>query len=348
MKTSDFSFKLPEELIAQSPPPVRGTSRMMVLRAATGRTEDARVSDLAGYLAPGTVVVLNDTRVRKARLYGRAEGGGGRVEFLLLEAPGEGGAPPASPAGAWKVLCSRARRARPRKVYRFPEGMRGEIVAEEGDQRLVRFDPPVTEEYLERNGHVPLPPYIRRQDCPEDQERYQTVYARQTGSAAAPTAGLHLTEELLDGLRRVGLQTARLTLHVGLGTFLPIRCPRIEEHVMHTERYHVPEETAALVSEAKARGRDVLAVGTTTVRTLESAWDGRRLVPGWGQTSLFIFPGYRFRVVDRLLTNFHTPESSLLLLVAAFAGRENILQAYAQAIARRYRFFSYGDAMLIL
>ena len=343
MKTSDFCFDLPPELIAQDPPAERGRSRLMVLDRPDGRTEDAMVRDLAGYLRPGTLVVLNDTRVRKARLFGRAEDTGGQAEFLLLE---EGGGPG---PGTWKALCSRAKRVRPGRVFLFPGGVRGEIAGREGELRLVRFTPPIGEAYLSEHGRIPLPPYIRREACPGDEERYQTVYARQVGSAAAPTAGLHLTAETLEGLRRAGMETARLTLHVGLGTFLPVRAERVEDHVMHTERYHVPEETAGQVTAAKAEGRDVLAVGTTSVRTLESAWDpaARRLTPGWGETAIFIYPGYRFRVVDRLLTNFHTPGSSLLMLVAAFAGLETILRAYGQAVERRYRFFSYGDAMLI-
>ncbi len=353
VKTSDFCFDLPPELIAQNPPAERGQSRLMVLDRDTGRTVDAWVRDLAGLLRPGTLVVLNDTRVRKARLFGTAEGGGGGMEFLLLEEAAGAGEAAAPPGSVWKVLCGRTRRARPGRAWRFPEGVRGEIVppaaGDDREVRRVRFDPPVTEAYLQVHGHIPLPPYIRRQACPDDENRYQTVYARQVGSAAAPTAGLHLTEETLEGLRGAGMETVRLTLHVGLGTFLPVRAERVEDHVMHTERYHVPEETASRVTAAKAAGRDVLAVGTTSVRTLESAWDpdSGRLAPGWGETSLFVYPGYRFRVVDRMLTNFHTPRSSLLMLVAAFAGREAILRAYGEAIERRYRFFSYGDAMLI-
>jgi S-adenosylmethionine:tRNA ribosyltransferase-isomerase len=381
VKTRDFSFDLPEGLIAQVPVQVRGTSRMLVLDSRTGRIEDAWVAGLAGYLAPGTVIVLNDTRVRKARLYGRSADTGGRVELLLLEEadpyagvplpgegdlrgeahrPGEKRPRAAAGPGVWRVLAGRARRLRPGRVFLFPGGVRGTVVGREGDWRLVRFEPPVTDAYLEAHGRLPLPPYIRREATPEDEERYQTVYARRTGSAAAPTAGLHLTPEILDSLRRAGMRIVSVTLNVGLGTFLPIRSEEVEDHLMHTERYEVPEETARLVTEARRQGRDVLAVGTTTVRTLESAWreeegpapdggaaGGDGLRPGAGQTSLFIFPGYRFRVVTRLLTNFHTPESSLLLLVAAFAGRENILRAYGEAIAKGYRFFSYGDAMLI-
>jgi S-adenosylmethionine:tRNA ribosyltransferase-isomerase len=234
------------------------------------------------------------------------------------------------------------------KRFAFPEGVAAVLGGAEDEERLVRFDPPVDEAYLERRGHVPLPPYIRRADTWADAERYQTVYARRTGSAAAPTAGLHFTGRLLAELEAKGVRTAYVTLHVGLGTFLPIRSQDIERHVMHEEAYTIPKAAKAAVEAAKAENRKVLAVGTTVVRTLESAWDGTGLREGEGRTRLFITPGYEFHVVDRLFTNFHTPGSSLLVLVSAFAGLDRILDAYHQAIAQRYRFFSYGDAMLIL
>lgn len=338
MKTSAFSFDLPEDLIAQQPVPDRESARLLVLDRATDGTEDSSVRDLARWIEPGTLVVLNDTRVRKARLFAESAGGGS-VEFLLLEERGP---------GLWEALAGRTRRMKPGKAYTFPGGVRGtvdELV--QGDTLLVRFDPPIDEAYLERHGHVPLPPYIRRPDAPADQERYQTVFSRVMGSAAAPTAGLHFTPHLLEELQASGAEIAYVTLHVGLGTFLPIRTENIEDHVMHEERFAIPGRTKDLVARAARAARPVLAVGTTVVRTLESAWGEEGLREGEGRTRAYITPGYTFRVVNRLFTNFHTPGSSLLVLVSAFAGRERVLAAYAQAVGRKYRFFSYGDAMLI-
>jgi len=337
VKTRAFSFKLPVELIAQEPPAQRDSSRLLVLDRGSGALRHARIAELPSLLPPGTVMVLNDSRVRKARLFGSSPQTGGAIEALLLERL-EG--------GRWRALAarSRSRRGRP---YLFPEGVRGTVVESSGDSCVMEFEPPVDEDYLERHGHVPLPPYIRRQDTVADGSRYQTVYARHTGSSAAPTAGLHLSEELLAELRRGGAQVLPVTLHVGLGTFLPIRSQSIEDHVMHTESYCVPPETAQAVNRALAEGRKILAVGTTAVRTLESSWREGEVRPGEGQTSLYILPGYRFRVVSQLLTNFHTPQSTLLVLVSAFAGRQAILRAYREAVRERYRFFSYGDAMLI-
>jgi S-adenosylmethionine:tRNA ribosyltransferase-isomerase len=318
------------------------------------------VRELDRWVEPGTLVVLNDTRVRKARIFAESAGGA-TVEFLLLERRG---------AAAWEVLVGRARRMKPGKVYRFPGGVSGTIVepadgnaagqapgqaAAQGagqaagrETRLVRFEPAVDEAWLERFGHVPLPPYIHRPDAPADQERYQTVFSRQVGSAAAPTAGLHFTRDLLVGLESRGVQVAYVTLHVGLGTFLPIRSENIEDHVMHEERYTVPARTKVLVDKAHAEGRPVLAVGTTVVRTLETAWGEDGLREGEGSTRAYITPGHPFRVVNQLFTNFHTPGSSLLVLVSAFAGKDLILRTYAEAVQKRYRFFSYGDAMLIM
>jgi len=235
----------------------------------------------------------------------------------------------------------------PGKRLSLPEGMEAEVVEARPDERLLRFSPELDDDYLERNGHLPLPPYIRRGDAPADAERYQTVYARERGSAAAPTAGLHFTPGILDGLRAAGVETRFVTLHVGLGTFLPVRAESIEDHRMHYEEYTVPEETAAAVNAAKREGRPVVAVGTTSVRTLESAWTDAGLASGSGATNIFIYPGCSFRAVDMMFTNFHTPESTLLMLVSAFAGRERVLAAYEEAVRLRYRFFSYGDAMLI-
>jgi len=375
VKTDDFSFELPEELVAQFPPERRGESRLLVLDRASGGLRHAFVRDLADHVEPGTLMVFNDSRVRKARIHGEALDTGARVEFLLLRRLG---------ADLWEASCTKMKRQRPGRRYRFPDGVEAEIVGPAGlsaatgplaaaggpgaaggpagqagpeggrdETRVIRFSPPVDEAWLDRFGHIPLPPYIRREDAPADAERYQTVYARQAGSAACPTAGLHFTEEILASLDAKGVERAYVTLHVGLGTFLPVRAEEIEGHAMHEEEFSVPEETARAVMRAKAEGRPVLAVGTTSVRTLESAWreEGAEgpagLRAGPGSTRIFIYPGYRFRAADRLFTNFHTPKSTLLMLVSAFAGRERILAAYEEAVRERYRFFSYGDAMLI-
>jgi S-adenosylmethionine:tRNA ribosyltransferase-isomerase len=352
VKTSRFSFDLPPELIAQEPAADREAARLLVLDRANGRVEHTSVRDLAGWIEPGTLVVLNDTRVRKARLIGESASGG-RAELLLLEKRDD---------GCWKALTGGLRRRDLRQPLRLPEGVAATLVGAEGapatrsaarcraegGECVVRFDPPIDEAYLERRGHVPLPPYIRRADTGADVERYQTVFARRTGSAAAPTAGLHFSGRLLAELVAKGVHTTYVTLHVGLGTFLPIRSEDIEGHVMHEEAYTVAPEAKTAVESAKAEGRKVLAVGTTVVRTLESAWDGSCLQGGEGRTRLFITPGYDFKIVDRLFTNFHTPGSSLLVLVSAFAGLDLILEAYRRAVDQRYRFFSYGDAMLIL
>jgi len=328
----------------------------MVLDRRKGDIEHSRIERLCEKIEDGTIVVLNDTRVLNARIYGTAVDTGGRVEFILLNE---------TQPGLWKSLASKARKQVPGKEFEFPGGVRGVIEAESNSPgqthsseavvaprdafRYLRFKPPIDSGYLEAYGHVPLPPYIRREDEPLDSERYQTVYAEKPGSAAAPTAGLHLTEELLRRLQQKGAILAKLTLHVGAGTFLPIRAERIEEHTMHEERYHVPRDTAERINEALSQGRKILAVGTTVVRTLESAYSEELggIRAGAGRTTLFIYPGYRFNVVSQMLTNFHTPRSSLLVLVCAFAGQEHILDAYRIALREGYRFFSYGDAMLI-
>jgi S-adenosylmethionine:tRNA ribosyltransferase-isomerase len=346
VRTDDFNFDLPEELIAQYPPGRRGESRLLVLDRGTGAMTHAALRDIVDFVEPGTLMVFNDSRVRKARIYGTARDTGARVEFLLLRRKGD---------DAWEVAATKLKKQRPGRRYDFPGGVEGEILAvASGDAtRVIRFSPPVDDDWLDSHGHIPLPPYIKRDDAVADAERYQTVYAANTGSAAAPTAGLHFTEGILAALDAKGIERAFVTLHVGLGTFLPVRAESVEDHAMHEEEYTVPEATAAAVTRAKAEGRPVLAVGTTSVRTLESAWlqDGAAaaglLAAGPGSTRIFIYPGYRFKVVDRLFTNFHTPKSTLLMLVSAFAGRERILAAYEEAVARRYRFFSYGDAMLI-
>jgi S-adenosylmethionine:tRNA ribosyltransferase-isomerase len=350
VRTDDFSFDLPEELIAQHPPERRGESRLLLLDRSSGERRHSRVAELADWLEPGTLMVFNDSRVRKARLFAQALDTGARSEFLLLRRR-EG--------GAWEAVASKLKRQRPGRRYALPGGMEAEILGpgpvadgpaadERPDTVLLRFEPELDEAYLERHGHVPLPPYIRREDGDDDDERYQTIWAREVGSAASPTAGLHFTEELLARLEARGVRRASVTLHVGLGTFLPVRTEDIEAHAMHEEEYSVPDSTVREIMEARAEGRPVLAVGTTSLRSLESAWvEGEGLRAGEGRTRIFIYPGYRFRAVDALFTNFHTPRSTLLMLVSAFAGRENVLAAYAEAVRERYRFFSYGDAMLI-
>ncbi|HSG41024.1 MAG TPA: tRNA preQ1(34) S-adenosylmethionine ribosyltransferase-isomerase QueA [Thermoanaerobaculia bacterium] len=331
MLTSDFDYHLPPERIAQEAVP-RGESRLLVLDR-TSPDRHARVRDLPRLLRPGDLLVLNDTRVIPARLYGR-RGSGGKMEILLIERRGE---------REWDAWVKPGRRAQPGTVIEFDAGLSAEVVDKREDGRhLLRFTEPV-EPHLDRLGHIPLPPYIHRPDTPEDRERYQTVYARHPGSVAAPTAGLHFDKELLREIEAAGVEIARVTLHVGIGTFKPVSAERIEEHRMETERYEISEETAA----ALRRARRVVAVGTTVVRTLESAARDGEVQPGSGSTELFITPGFNFQVVDALLTNFHLPRSTLLMLVSAFAGRERVLAAYQEAIREGYRFYSYGDAMLV-
>jgi S-adenosylmethionine:tRNA ribosyltransferase-isomerase len=371
MKRKDYFFELPESLIAQHPPAERGRSRLMVLNPGTGEREHRMAADLPSLLEKGTLLVFNNSRVRKARLLARAKETGAAAEFLLLDKrDGEG---PGEPGSVWKAMVRRSKRRRPGSRYVFADGTEAGIIAGEGEFRTLAFSRPIDEAWLDRWGHVPLPPYIKREDTEKDGERYQTVYASASGSAAAPTAGLHFTRRLLEELEEAGMETAFITLHVGLGTFLPVRAENIEDHVMHEERFFIGDETALKVEKAKQEKRPVLAVGTTSARTLESAWEpsenGGRLRRGWGSTSIFIYSGYNFKAADMLFTNFHTPESTLLMLTVAFAdakanafgdtkttgsvreggrpGRELILSCYREAIREGYRFFSYGDAMLI-
>ncbi|HUX11880.1 MAG TPA: tRNA preQ1(34) S-adenosylmethionine ribosyltransferase-isomerase QueA [Spirochaetia bacterium] len=344
MKTREFFFDLPEELIAQRPPQTRGDSRLMLLDRGNGAVGHHRMRELPEILKKGSLLVFNDTRVRRARLYGTplSPGPASAVEFLLLEQhPGDAG------PSTWRCMVNRSKRQRVGRSYEFPGGVKGIISSADGQYRTVEFTPPVDDIYLDTYGHVPLPPYIRREDEPADADRYQTVYARETGSAAAPTAGLHFTQELLDSLASAGFESCFVTLHVGLGTFLPVRTEEVADHRMHTEQLHISEETAAVVDRARREKRPIVGVGTTSVRTLESAWNGSRLLPGSNATDIFIYPGYEFGIVDAIFTNFHTPESTLLMLVCAFAGKEHTLSAYREAVDNRYRFFSYGDAMLI-
>lgn len=337
MLTSDFDFDLPPASIAQEPAP-RGESRLLVLDR-TGPERHSRVRDLPRLLRPGDLLVLNDTRVIPARLYGRSAGGG-KMEILLVEPLGE---------NEWDALVKPGRRARPGARFEIGEGLTAEVVEKREDGRyLLRFSEPV-EPHLERLGHIPLPPYIHRPDAPEDRERYQTVYASRPGAVAAPTAGLHFTSALLREIEEAGVEIARVTLHVGIGTFKPVSAERIEEHRMERERYEIGAETAEAIRRARESGRRIVAVGTTVVRTLEGAAraGGGEARAGSGSTDLFITPGFQFQVADALLTNFHLPRSTLLMLVSAFAGRERVLAAYAEAIREGYRFYSYGDAMLV-
>lgn len=347
LRTADFDYELPRELIAQSPAPQRDASRLMVLHRDTGDVEHRHFSDITDYLRPQDVLVINDSKVIPARLYGHVEGRPeATLELLLLRQRG---------LNLWEVLVKPGKRARVGMRAVFGDGMlTGEVteIAEEGN-RLIRFSYDESRygsiyDILHRIGLMPLPPYITEQL--RDNDRYQTVYAREEGSAAAPTAGLHFTPELLDRIRQMGVAIAPVLLHVGLGTFRPVKAERVEEHRMDAERYHVPEATARAIDETRAAGGRVIAVGSTSVRTLETvaAANGGRVVPCSGESVAFIYPPYRFLTVDAMLTNFHLPQSTLIMMVSALAGRERILEAYREAVRARYRFFSYGDCMLIL
>lgn len=364
MHISAFDFHLPPELIAQEPPAERGASRLLVLNRATGAVQHRVFADLPALLDPSDLVVLNDTRVFRARLLGRRLPGGGAVECLLLRKisgtprTSSPTLPDASIEGdVWEALVHPGQRLRDgsRMVFESAGGrLEGEVRARHfHGRRSVRLwsasGAPI-DETIEAIGHIPLPPYIRRSDTANDRDRYQTVYARERGSVAAPTAGLHFTSALLARLDERGIERATVTLHVGYGTFQPVRVEQVEQHTVEGEHYEVTPATAATISQARRAGRRVIATGTTTVRTLESldvAQDGA-VVPSSGDTHVFIHPGHTFRIVDGLMTNFHLPKSSLLMLVSAFAGRERVLAAYEEAVHERYRFYSYGDAMLIL
>jgi S-adenosylmethionine:tRNA ribosyltransferase-isomerase len=296
------------------------------------------MAHLPALLPDGALMVFNDSRVRKARVFAKAESGA-IVEFLFTRP---------LPSGDWEATCTKMKKQSLGKRYSFPGGIFGEIAAVDETTRVVRFSEPVEESWFEVHGHVPLPPYIKRNDAPSDADRYQTVYSRELGSVAAPTAGLHFTQPILKALDDKGIERAYVTLHVGMGTFLPVRTERIADHRMHSERFEIPQATIDAVRKAKRQGRPIIAVGTTSVRTLESAWEGGDFSRTAGDTDIFISPGYEFRAIDGMFTNFHTPESTLLMLVCAFAGKERVFSAYAEAIERKYRFFSYGDAMLLL
>ena len=360
MDVADFDFELPEELIAQEPPAERGQSRLLVLDRATGQIEDSTFGDLSRYLHRGDLLVLNNSRVFPARLLGRRDPSGGEVECLLVakhttpDSPSRG--EPGEPSEVWQALVHPGQKLKPGARVIFEAAgvtLRGEVLDHHFyGRRTVRLwtDGRVdVQTAVERLGHMPLPPYIKRQDRPADRERYQTVYARDRGSVAAPTAGLHFTDALLNAVRAKGVELAELTLHVGYGTFKPVRADRVEDHVVDAEAVTVSPDTAAALTAALRGHRRIIAVGTTTTRALESLTiDDGHVLPFTGQTDLFIRPGHQFRIVSGMITNFHLPRSSLLMLVAAFCGREHVLAAYRHAIAARYRFYSYGDAMLIV
>jgi S-adenosylmethionine:tRNA ribosyltransferase-isomerase len=339
MKVQDFDYSLPEELVAQEPLAERDESRMLVLHRLSGEVEHRSFRDLPEYVRPGDVVVLNNSKVIRARLFGRKKTGA-RVEVLLLSKREDSN---------WEALVRPGQKIPTGTTLVFAAGLVGEVLARTpAGGRIIRFEAPMpVDEAIERVGEVPTPPYIKKRLA--DPDRYQTVYADEPGSAAAPTAGLHFTQMMLERVRAAGAQTVCITLHVGLGTFRPVRALHVEEHKMHEEHFEMSEPVARTIREAKASGGRVLAIGTTVTRTLESslAADGS-VAAGEGWTSLFIYPGHRFKAVDMLLTNFHLPKSTLLMLVSALAGRERILAAYDLAVDKRYRFFSFGDAMLII
>lgn len=341
MNIKDFYYDLPQELIAQHPLSDRTASKLMVLDRKENSISHKHFYDITDYLNPGDCLVMNNTRVIPARLYGVKEGSGGKIEFLLLKRIN---------IDTWEIILKPGRRARPGSRFVFGDGiLKAEIleILKDGN-RIVRFEyDGIWEEILDTLGEMPLPPYIKEKL--EDKNRYQTVYSKIEGSAAAPTAGLHFTHELLEKIRQKGVKIAFVTLHVGLGTFRPVSVENIEDHHMHSEYYELSEETAQIINETRAHGGRIIAVGTTSVRTLETcSKDDGTVVAQTGNTQIFIYPGYKFKAVDSLITNFHLPESTLLMLISAFYNRESIMNAYQEAIKQNYRFFSFGDAMLIL
>ena len=341
MKTSDFFYELPEELIAQDPLEDRTASRLLVLDRKTDKLEHKIFGDVINYLNPGDCLVINNTRVIPARLIGEKEGTGGKVEILLLKRREN---------DIWESLVKPGKKLRPGARVIFGDGrLKAEIleIAEEGNRLVKFYYEGIFEEILDSLGEMPLPPYITHKL--EDKEMYQTVYAKFDGSAAAPTAGLHFTNELLEKIRQKGIRIASITLHVGLGTFRPVKVEDVNNHHMHTEWYEVNKEAADIINETKKNGGRVICVGTTSCRTIESVADENGLMSAkTGETDIFIYPGYKFKVMDGLITNFHLPESTLVMLVSAFAGKDRILSAYETAVKERYRFFSFGDAMILL
>jgi len=341
MNVKEFYYDLPEELIAQEPILERDMSRLMVLHKDVGNVEHKIFKDIKEYLSEGDCLVLNDTRVIPARLYGEKEGTGSKIEFVLLKRIN---------GDIWEVILKPGKKAKVGSRFSFGDGiLKAEVIeiVEEGN-RLVRFEyDGIFEHILDKIGLMPLPPYITKRLT--DSERYQTVYSKHKGSAAAPTAGLHFTRELMSEVSEMGVNIVYVTLHVGLGTFRPVKVENITEHHMHSEYYTISEDSCNIINNAKEKGKNIIAVGTTSVRVLETVGDlSGKVHPGRGNTDIFIYPGYKFKVVDKIITNFHLPESTLIMLVSAFAGKENVLNAYREAIKERYRFFSFGDAMLIL
>lgn len=339
MNLSDFFYELPQELIAQEPILERHSSKLLVLDKQTGEVEHKVFKDIVVFLEKGDCLVLNNTRVIPARLLGEKENSGGKIEFVLLKKVN---------GDVWEVILRPGRKAKPGARFTFGNGiLKAEIIEiiEDGN-RLVRFEyDGVFEQILDKVGLVPLPPYITK--TLEDAERYQTIYSKHRGSAAAPTAGLHFTKELLMELEEKGVNIAYVTLHVGLGTFRPVKAENILEHKMHSEFYNITEESCNKINTAKSNKNKVIAVGTTSCRVLETIGEADKVKPGSGWTDIFIYPGYKFKIVDEIITNFHLPESTLIMLISAFAGREKVLKAYQTAIDERYRFFSFGDAMFI-
>ncbi len=345
MKTTDFYFDLPEELVAQVPSDKRGDDRLLVLDKNSGIYSDKYMSDFPSLLPESSLIVVNNSKVRKARCYGFNEQTGAKVEFLFLGK---------NENGSWNAIVSKPNRQKIGKEYTFftlsgEPYIKASIESiEECGTRNVRFEHDIEEDFFLSCGHVPLPPYIKREDNFQDESRYQTIYAKNEGSVASPTAGLHFTNELMAEIKNKGIDICEVTLHVGEGTFRPVRSDNIEDHVMHSESYEIKEDVAIKINKAKKDGKKIICVGTTSTRTLESASNEKgELVSLKGNTNIFIYPGYKFKIVDNLLTNFHTPESTLLMLVSALAGKENIFNAYHHAVENRYKFYSYGDAMFI-
>jgi len=338
MKKSDFFYDLPKELIAQTPIEPRNSSRLLVLNRENGAVNHTVFSDLENYLKAGDCLILNDTRVLPARIFGERVDTGAVVEFVLLKRLSD---------DRWETIAGPGKKAKAGHKFTFGDKLSAEVIEVlENGNRIIDFS--YNGEFyaiLDEVGNMPLPPYITEKL--DDKERYQTVYSKELGSAAAPTAGLHFTEEMLDNLRKKGVNIGFVTLHVGLGTFRPVKVDDIKDHVMHSEHYHVPKITADLINKTKAEGGRVICVGTTSCRTLESAYNNGKIEECSGDTSIFIFPGYKFKCMDALITNFHLPESTLIMLVSALAGRENVLAAYNTAVKDGYRFFSFGDAMFI-
>lgn len=339
MKTSEFYYDLPEELIAQTPLKERTSSRLLVLDKKTGNIEHRHFKDIIEYLNPGDTLVLNNTRVIPARIFGTREGHTGKIELLMLKDLGE---------DTWECLVGPAKKAKVGTVLVFGDKLKAQVIGilEEGIRKIKFIYDGIFNEILDEIGIMPLPPYIKA--SLEDKERYQTVYSKIKGSAAAPTAGLHFSKELLKEIENKGINIVYVTLHVGLGTFRPVKVETIETHKMHSEYYEISGEACNTINETKKRGNKVICVGTTSCRVLESSSeDNGMLYPKHEETSIFIYPGYRFKVVDNLITNFHLPESTLIMLVSALAGKDNILKAYNEAVSEKYRFFSFGDAMYI-